>query len=115
MNKVFYHYRVGMNSRSGGTYKGKVPRFIEQVELTKKLPKLLIGTGYEESLKDYFEYRVIYTLLMLAIVAAINSDKENYRSACREQEKFKKHPLVKVILDNNFRKIKSFVVRIWSQ
>lgn len=113
MNKVFYHYRVGMNSRSGGTYKGKVPRFIEQVELTKKLPKLLIGTGYEESLKEYFEYRVIYTLLMLAIVAAINSDKENYRSACRElkEKKFKKHPLVKVILDNNFGKLKSFVVR----
>ena len=113
LNKPLYYYRVGIDSLSGGSYKGKVPRFRAQVEMTENLSEIIAGTEYEDSLKDYFSYRKIYTLLQLAIVAAINSDKENYRFARLELKKkhYKKNPLVKEILDHNHGKKKSFVLR----
>ena len=113
LNKALYFYRVGMDSMSGGSYKGKVPKFRHQVEMTKDLPQLINGTRYESTLKDYFEYRQIYTLLQLAIVAAINSDKQNYDFACEElkAQNYRSKPLVKDILDYNHGKKKSFVVR----
>lgn len=113
LNKSLYYYRVGIESLSGGSYKGKVPRFRLQVEMTEGLSEIIDGTEYESSLKEYFEYRKIYTLLQLAIVAAINSDKENYRYARQKlaEKKYKKNPLVKEILDHNHGKKKSFVLR----
>ena len=113
LEKELYYYRVGMDSMSGGSYKGKIPKFRHQVDMAEKLPMLLTGTGYEDTLKEYFEYRKIYTLLQLEIVAAINSDKENYGFAKTElkKKKFKSNPLVKEILDHNHGKKKSFVLR----
>ena len=113
LNKALYFYRVGMDSMSGGSYKGKVPKFRHQVEMAKDLPQLINGTKHENSLKEYFEYRQIYTLLQLAIVAAINSDKQNYDFSCGElkKKKYQSNPLVKTILDHNHGKKKSFVLR----
>ena len=113
INRSLYFYRVGMNSMSGGSYKGKVPKFLRDVEMAEQLPQIIAGTEYESSLKEYFEYRKIYTLFQLAVVAAINADKENYKYACQKlrEKKYKKNPLVKEILDHNHGKKKSFFLR----
>lgn len=113
LNKALYFYRVGINSMSGGSYRGKVSKFRSQVERANELPQLIKGTKYESSLKEYFEYRQIYTLLQLAVVAAINSDEQNYNFACEElkAKKYQSNPLVKEILDHNHGKKKSFVLR----
>ena len=89
LNKALYFYRVGMDSMSGGSYKGKVMKFRHQVEMTENLSEIINGTEYESRLKEYFEYRKIYTLLQLAIVAAINSDKENYNYARQKLKEMK--------------------------
>lgn len=113
LDEPLYFYRVGMNSMSGGSYKGKVFKFQYQVKITSELHALIDGTKYEEQLKPYFDYRHIYTLLQLCIVAAINSDSKSYNCARRGlfEKQFRKNPLVKEILDNNHGKKKSFVLR----
>ena len=113
LEEPLYFYRVGMNSMSGGSYKGKVPKFRNQVDVTAKMHQLIDGTKYEEELRSYFDYRQIYTLLQLCIVAAINSDRAEYSFAQRtlKQKHFHSNPLVKEILDHNHGKLKSFVLR----
>lgn len=112
-DKELYHYRVGHESVSGGSCIGKVAKYEKDVEFTSKIKKLLQGTLYEHELDEYFDYRYIYTLLLLEIVAAINSDKEAYQKAASELKrvKFRKNKYTKMILDNNHGKLKSFVVR----
>lgn len=108
-----YIYRVGHQSASGGSYKGKVEKFIKGADRSSKLKKLLAGTPYEQTLGEYFDYRYIYSLLMLEIVAAINSDKTVYDKAAKELNRmnFKNNKYTKRILDYNHGKLKSFVVR----
>lgn len=117
-DKICYHYRVGHGSMSGsgkqhGGYKGKVGKFINGAEMSSSLKKILIGTPYEKELDEYFDYRYIYALLMLEIVAAINSDKESYKRAAEELNRmnYRKNKYTKLILDKNHGKLKSFVVR----
>lgn len=109
----YYMYRVGHDSASGGTYKGKIPKFLNAAIISKKLDSIIIGTRYQEVLKDYFDYRYIYTLFMLMIVASVNRDKDVYGFSRKElnEVNYKKNNLVKLILDNNHGKLKSFVLR----
>ena len=108
-----YEYRVGHNSASGGSYVGKVPKFKNAVELSKQLPEMISGSIYENTLKDYFEYRLIYALILLLIVSSINDDKKTYKEAQIElvDLNYKRNKYTKIILDNNHGKIKSFVLR----
>ena len=113
VDEPLYYYRVGINSMSGGSFVGKVPKFLKQVEMTSHLHELIDGTQYEKTLKSYFDYREIYTLLQLCVVAAINRDRSNYqygRNALR-QKHFQNNPLVKTILDHNHGQLKSLVLR----
>ena len=112
-SECLYCYRVGHLSASGGSYKGKTQKFIRGADMSSRLKKLLKGTPYEQELDSYFDYRYIYSLLLLEIVAAINSDKEAYFSANKKLKalNFRKNPYTKLILDHNHGKLKSFVLR----
>ena len=111
-NERLYHYRVGIQSISGGSYIGKTNRFIHFVDCSSKLSKELLSDE-EAEYKPYFEYRHIYSLLQLAIVASINKDKATYKSAVKELKKlkYKRNPYLKMVLDNNHGKKKSFALR----
>lgn len=113
LERVLYHYRVGHDSLSGGSYRGKVPKFRRGVEMTFELNRLIDGTKYEETLSEYFAYRIIYTLLQLAVVSSINSDRDNYEFARTELRKRhpQTNPLTREILDFNHGRLKSFVLR----
>ena len=113
LEESLYFYRVCLNSMSGGSYKGKVPKFRNQVDVTVNMHQLIDGTKYEEELRSYFDYRHSYTLLQLCIVAAVNSDRNEYSFARRtlKQKRFRSNPLVREILDHNHGKAKSFVLR----
>ena len=113
LDKELYVYRVGHESASGGSYIGKVPKFRRHVELTRRLPEMIQGTKYERELKTYFEYRYIYTLILLMIVAGVNNDKKAYSDARSElfRVDYLKNENTKMILDNNHGKLKSFVLR----
>ena len=112
-DRKMYNYRVGHDSLSGGTFKNKVPHFMKSCKLSSGLHRILEGTAYEKELKDYIEYRYIYTLLQLQIVAALNNDRKAYRYAGKKLERldYLSNQYTKLILDNNHGKLKSFVLR----
>lgn len=113
LDEELYVYRVGHDSASGGSYIGKVPKFKKHVELTKRLPEMIKGTRYENTLMEYFRYRYIYTLILLMIVSGINSDKDSYYEARNEFNRIKanENRYTKEILDHNHGKLKSLVLR----
>lgn len=112
-NKRLYNYRVGHVSLSSSNFGGRVKKFKSGVEQASHLKELLEGTEYEKSLAPYFDYRYIYTLLQLEVVAAVNKDRAAYKEASRELKriKFKSNRHLKEILDYNHGKLKSFVLR----
>lgn len=111
-NEQLYHYRVGIQSISGGSYKGKTQRFAHFAECSSRLSQELLSED-DTALNDYFEYRRIYCLLQLMIVASINNEKDVYQSALKELKdlNYRKNPYTKTILDENHGKKKSYVLR----
>ena len=108
-----YHYRVGEATMSGGSYEGKMAHFWQGANISEHLSDIAVGSGYEASLAEYFQYRYIYTLIQVEIVAAVNASRQDYRAASEKLRalKFRKNPLTKVILDENHGKLKSLVMR----
>ena len=108
-----YHYRVGEVTMSGGTFKGKTAHFRKGAEISSELQGMIRGTPWEQDLREYFEYRYIYTLLQLEIVAAVNDSREDYAWAASELKRlhFRRNPLTRTILDENHGRLKSLVMR----
>ncbi len=106
-----YHYRVGIQSVSGGSFKGKTGRFVHFAECSSRLVEEL--SNGDKELEEYLEYKSIYSRLQVLIVSSVNADKEVYRKYRAElkQMKFRKNRLAKTILDANHGKLKSFVLR----
>ncbi len=109
-----YFYRVGQDSLSGGSIKGKIQHYEDGVIYTRRLKKLLLrNTKYEQSLEEYFDYRYIYTLFLLMIVASYNENKKMYRKAGKalHKTKYRQNQYVKPFLDQYYGKAGSFVIR----
>ncbi len=109
-----YYYRVGQNSLSGGSLKGKLKHYQEGVEYTKSLKQLLIqNTKYEKKLDRYFDYRYIYTLLLVLLVAAYNKDRAAYVEANYELKRinYKNNIYLRPFLDEYYGVLKSVVIR----
>lgn len=79
-----YHYRVGHNTMSGGSFLGKLDHYRECVDVTARLGNIIKGKPYEKELEEYFAFRYIYTCILLALVAAKNGDRDQYRYAWKE-------------------------------
>ncbi len=111
-NEELYRYRVGHSSISGGEFVGRVNYYKKGVRITKDLKNLLDGTPYEETLDSYFDYRYIYTLLLLLLVAAKNSDKQTYNETKIELKRmnYRKNPYLNKFVANNYGKLKAWVI-----
>ena len=83
-NEKLYIYRVGHDSMSGGNFSGKIAHYLKGVNISRNLDGIIKNTPYEKELAEYFEYRYIYTLLLLMIVSALNEDHHNYSKAVNE-------------------------------
>ena len=107
-----YRYRVGHSSISGGEFVGRVEYYKKGVRITKNLKQLIVGTPYEKSLESYFDYRYIYTLLLLMLVAAKNSDKKTYEETRAELKRmrFRKNPYLDRFVANNYGKLRAWMV-----
>ena len=108
-----YVYRVGQASMSGGSFKGKVQHCQESLENTRRLKEMIKGKSYEKELIPYFDYRYIFALLSLAIVSAVNNEKQTYLDTVAELKRlhFRRNPYTKPLLDRHYGKLKSFVLR----
>lgn len=108
-----YNYRVGIQSLSGGSYKGKVEKFISGAGHAKRLAEIIPPDKDTTEMRQYFEYRYIYSLLQLIVVSAINNNRNSFLRAKRALTKVRylENPLTKEILDYNHGKLKSFILR----
>lgn len=105
-----YWYRVGHASMSNSF--GKTETFIRNIEGTSMQVKAAQANGLYAGWKDYFDYRVIYAILLAVLVSARNGEKDTYlrcRNRLREL-KWKKNPYTKEILTYNHGKLKTFVL-----
>lgn len=114
VNEELYFHRVGHESTSHKSIEGRVGFYLQGVESTRKLKeKVLKGSEYEAELEEYFDYRLIYKLLLVTLAAAYNRDQKVYKEATDEIKRmnFRKNKYTKLILDNNFGAKKSFAFR----
>lgn len=108
-----YYYRVGHESMSGGSFKGKIQHYIDCVEWAKRSMDFAKGTKYQGQLDTYFQYLYVYALIQLCCVAAYNNQRLIYKEAKRKMLDYwpTTKGLSKEILDFNFGKTKGFVLR----
>ena len=111
-NESLYRYRVGHTSASGGNFMGKVPYYKRVVANSKKLKNIIRGTEYEQVLDSYFDYRYIYSLLLLLLVSSKNNDKATYEETREELRrlKYRDNPYLDRFVANNYGKLKAWVI-----
>ncbi len=77
-----YFYRVGHVSMSSSY--ASVEKYRDNVLLTKAQRVISKEFGLDSEWSSYFDYRVIYSLLQLALISARNNNLSEYRLACDE-------------------------------
>ena len=107
-----YVYRVGHDSMSGGSFDGKVQHYVKGAVRSKDLKSMIAGKPYEKELESYFDYRYIYTLILLVIVSARNKDIDNYRFARSELKRvhYTKNEYLGRIVKEHYGPTKSLIM-----
>ena len=111
LQKQLYHYRVGANTMST-SYKNVV-HYKQYVEASEALFALMRGVS--DYWDQYFEYRIIYYILITMIVAAWADNLEAYdemRTKLRtEHPNWKKNMHIDSVLNKNFGILKAFGIK----
>ncbi len=105
INDKLYKYRVGHSSMSTNY---KMENFEISIASCIQQNELLKNTKYSEELKEYFEYRMIYTLLQAIAVAAKLGEKEIYKKYIEQlkQKKYKTNKYMDIILKKELGSLK---------
>ena len=111
INEELYMYRVGHVSMSSN-YKN-LEKFEDNTALAEGMIDYCNAFQLQDTLGDYFKYHKIYTILQTLIVASFNGNRQAYEHAQKllAENNWKANNLTKEILDYNFGKLKSFVIR----
>lgn len=111
IQKPMYHYRVGTGSMSS-TYTN-VNHYKQFVAASEALFALMRGRG--ECWDQYFEYRIIYYILVTMIVAALGEDSKAYgemkTKLISEYPDWKENMHIDSILHRNFGFLKAFAIK----
>lgn len=105
INDKLYNYRVGHSSMSTNY---KLDNFIISVNSAHKQIEELSKTNLVEQYKEYFEYRLIYSLIQGLAIAAKKGNKKvfyNYKVELKNLN-YKKNIYIKKILKKEFSYIK---------
>lgn len=110
VKEKLYFYRVSSGSMSSSyTNVAHYERFMKASEELKKVVQPIIKDS--KYWQDYFDYRVIYYILMTMVVAANVGDKSTYGKCKEKLKSFPANQHMKPIMDYNFGKMKSLVIR----
>lgn len=101
IEKELYCYRVGQASMS--TSYSDIKKYLNNIEMTKGQKQYLKGTPYEDSLEDYFDYRIIYSILQAMIISCGNGDKAAYKALKSELAgmRFRENCYTSMVLKHN--------------
>ncbi len=109
IDACLYNYRVGHKSMSTDY---KLSSFIVSYESSKEQRRELDRTKYSGVLDEYFDYRIIYSLIQLLTIAALEKNKPvylEYRNRLRESN-MKSNMYIATILKREFGPMKTFVM-----
>lgn len=112
--KELYYYRIHQGTMST-SYKD-VPHYEKFIEASKALKTAMESySANSKYWKDYFEYRVIYYTLITMLVAANAANKDKYiqyrKVLFSMNPKYTANQHFKPVIDKNFGKLKSLVIR----
>lgn len=110
VNRVLYHYRVGHASLSGSYIDSE--KYVRNIELTKAQRRAVANLDLNESWYEYFDYRIIYSLLQLLVIAGKNKRFELYQMAVAELKclHYKNNRYLSSVLNENHGRLKSQVL-----
>lgn len=108
IDKEYYHYRVGHTSMSNNM--SNLKHFEENVQWTKKQRMAAESIGLNGDWLEYFDYRVIYSLIQTMIVASHNNDKQAYNYYRSIYKGMKKNNYTSLVLRSNHGRLKSFIL-----
>lgn len=105
VNEKLYNYRAGHNSMSTNY---KLNLFKQSYASNKEQMKLLSTTDYASTLRQYFEYRILYSIIQILTIAALNDNKNVYNEFVGELDRynFRSNKYVRTMLPLEFSKIK---------
>lgn len=109
INDKLYNYRVGHSSMSTNY---KLENFSISINSAHKQVELLKTTDKYSEYKEYFEYRLIYSLIQGMTIAALKNNKEKFEDWRVElfSLNYKKNSYIKRILRNEYNFIKYFAM-----
>lgn len=112
IRQPLYNYRVGCKTMSSSY--SDVSHYRRFVEASKNLREVMDPFLKDNYWRDYFDYRIIYYLLVTMVVAANSDDKESYLDNRRElfdlKPKYKNNSHFWSILKENYGTLKSIVI-----
>lgn len=112
INQKLYHYRIGRGTMSSSYT--NVSHYREFVDASKKLKMIMKYEGKDSYWSDYFDYRIIYYLIITMIVAAYSGEKAAYHLSQNELHnifpQYSKNQHYWRILKENYGSIISFFI-----
>ena len=110
VDKEYYHYRVGHTSMSNNM--SNISHFDKNVHWTENQRIAAESVGLSSDWLEYFDYRVIYSVIQAMIIASHNNDKQSYN---KYRSKYKnmnprKNKYTKMVLRSNHGRLKTFVL-----
>lgn len=110
LKEVLYWYRVG-HASSSSSY-SNVEKYVGNVELTRSQQIAARQIGLDEKWNSYFEYRVIYSLLQVALIAARNGERAAYKQAVAQLRnmRYEENDCLSTILIENHGKARTFAL-----
>ncbi len=105
IDEKLYNYRVGHSSMSTNY---KLENFVISINSAHEQIEKISNTKYYNQFKEYFEYRLIYSLIQGMTIAALKNDKEYFDKYKNElvSLKYKENKYLKTILKKEYNYIK---------
>ena len=101
IDEKLYYYRVGHSSMSTNY---KLDNFILSVDCAKLQIEKLKETRFNDSLKEFFDFVLIYALIQAMTIAALKNEREIYKKYKSEliETNFRKNKYVRTILKGEY-------------
>ena len=107
VDQKLYKYRIGHDSMSTNY---KLENFIISVNCAKELIKKVKLTKYKDSLQEFFEYNLIYSLIQVLTISALKNDKVHFNFYKKELKSinYLKNKYVKTLLKKQYSTLKYY-------
>lgn len=111
MDEELYSYRLGHQSLSNNLH--KTSWYILNTQKSIRFREAIHCFGLDDEWGEYYDFCISFAYIQAMIISAFNSEREVYLRMREENRKYKMYEnyYSKIVMDSQFGKIKSFVMR----